>query len=134
MDEIDVILRTFNDLKPAVNCIDALYRYTPEPFRLTIIDGSTDLTKDYVEQIAREKPNVQIIRTGDEIKEYNQVINLGFEHTQSEYVVQMTSTIAVEPDWLTPLVSLMKHLDNFLHYIHFLLILILAESMFLQLE
>jgi len=112
MDKIDIILRTFNDLKPTVNCIDALYRYTPEPFRLTIIDGSSDLTKDYVDQLAKDKPDVQIIKTGDEIKEYNQAINLGFEHTQSEFVVQMTSTIVVEPDWLTPLVSLMKHVDD----------------------
>lgn len=99
-DEIDVILTTHNHLELTIRCVEALYQYTPNPFRLTIIDDSTDLTPDYFKTLASQYPNVQYIRPDILLKSGNQIINIGLRNTRNELVVNINNSVQVEPDWL----------------------------------
>ncbi len=108
---IDIILRTCNSLGRTIACIDSIYEFTKQ-FNLTVIDGSTDLTPQYLAEFAKKHDNFKVIHPEPDVKCFNEAINLGLKNTTSEFVVGMANTIVVEPDWLQPMVALMKQMPD----------------------
>ena len=106
-DVLDVILLTHNALDNTKRCVTALYQNTQTPFKLTVIDDSTDETPDYFAELATEKGNVNYVRPAEAIKSANQVINIGVKLTQSDPFVFLTNSTFVEPDWLPNAMKLM---------------------------
>jgi len=97
---IDIILLTHNRLDQTMRCLDALYEYTNIPFKITVIDDSTDgLTPTFFRRFAKEKGNVNYMRPG-KVTCGNQAINIGVRNTRSEIVVFITQSTFVEPQWL----------------------------------
>jgi len=95
---IDIILLTHNRLENTIQCLDALYQNTTVPFKLTVIDDSTDLTPEYFVRLKRD--NINYVRPDVVIKSGNQAINIGVKLTQSDPLVFLTNSTFVEPDWL----------------------------------
>lgn len=100
MEAIDIILITHNKLGNTIQCLDALYQNTPIPFKLTIIDDSTDLTPEYIGKLALEKGNINFVRPEVKLLSGNQTINIALKLTQSDPVIFLCNSTFVEPDWL----------------------------------
>ena len=99
--ELDIIITTHNHIELTIRAIDALYRYTSDkPFRLTVVDDSTDETPIYLKRLAREKENVQLIRASGEIRGSHHLYNMGFEKTNLPIIAVMGNSTTVEPNWL----------------------------------
>ncbi|MFW9991920.1 MAG: glycosyltransferase family 2 protein [Candidatus Odinarchaeota archaeon] len=96
---MDVILTTHNNLELTIECLKALYSFTTAPFNLVIIDDSTDLTPQYLEQFAKEHGNVKIVYPGEKWTGGNTGWRIGLENSSDPIVVTMTNSSRVEPGW-----------------------------------
>jgi len=101
---IDIILLTHNKLENTRRCVEALCLNTSVPFKLTVIDDSTDLTPLYFQGM----DNVNYVRLDVEIKSCNQVINIGMKLTQSDPFIFLCNSTFVEKRWLMGVLPLMK--------------------------
>ncbi len=111
MDKVtDIILMSHNNLPRTMSSIEAIYANTNIPFRVTVVDDSTDLTEEYFKRNPRE--NLVYLRPKVELTDGNQIFNIGFENTESEFVVGMTSSVDVEINWLLPLIRLMEQAED----------------------
>ncbi len=106
---IDIILLTHNELENTKRCVDALYQNTSVPFKLTVIDDSTDETPKYIMELAHKKGNIKYTRPNIFIKSANQVVNLGVKMTQSDPFVFLINSAFVSPNWLTIPLYLMEY-------------------------
>ncbi len=97
---IDIILTTHNNMTSTTRCMDALYKNTCIPFRVTVIDDSMDETPIYFARLAKEHGNINYVRPEEKILCGNQTVNIGLSLTKSDPVVSMTCTTFVEPEWL----------------------------------
>jgi len=108
-DEIDIILITHNNLGSTITCIDSIYENTKDiPFRLTVIDDSTDLTPTWLWQFHSQHDNLNAIFPKEKITHGNQAWNIGLKNTTNEFVVLMTNSVTVEPYWLDFALDYMK--------------------------
>lgn len=99
--ELDIILATHNNLGMTIWCIEHLYTNTSIPFKLTVIDDSTDLTPTWLHWWrAQGHENFNVVRPEEKITSGNQLINIGLKNTDSEYVVFLTNSTLVQPQWL----------------------------------
>ncbi len=105
---VDIILLTHNHLENTTRCIEALYRNTREPFRLTVIDDSVDETEAYFRRLAKEDDNINYIRPENGVHDAAEAILIGLELTQSDPVIFLCNSTFVEPEWLTMAFKLMK--------------------------
>lgn len=109
MDEIlDVILITHNRLDQTIRCLDALYEHTKVPFKLTVIDDSTDLTEEWFKLKAIEKGNINYIRPEEKIKCAGHAINIGLKHTTSEIILFLTASTYVQREYLPVALGVMN--------------------------
>jgi len=100
-EQVDIILGTHNHIELTAPCVVALYEYTEIPFRLTVVDDSTDgVTPIYFEKLQEKKGNIKYIRPRKKITSTNMVINIGLKNTDSEFVVFLGNSTIVEPKWL----------------------------------
>ncbi len=106
---IDIILLTHNKLDNTTRCIEALYANTQVPFKLTVIDDSTDLTPSYFEWLNKERGNVNYVRPDVFIRNANQAVNIGISLTQSDPFIFLCNSSFVEPDWLITALQIMQH-------------------------
>ncbi len=106
---VDIILRTFNHLDRTAATLSSLYEFT-QNFNLVIVDNSDDLTEQYIKSLGKD--NITYIRPDPPATCFNQVLNIGLKNSRSEFVIGMANTIVVEPDWLQPLVALLKQFPD----------------------
>lgn len=96
-DIIDIILPVHNHLDLTARCIEALYKNTITPFRLTVVDDvSEDLTSEYIKSLPYD---IQYVRQPEKVLKGNQNIRLGLENTTSEIVGFLANSTVVEPGW-----------------------------------
>lgn len=109
MDEVlDVILLTHNRLDQTIKCLDALYEFTNVPFKLTVIDDSTDLTPTWFFRFKTEHDNLNYIRPEETIKCAGHAINIALRNTTSEIVMFLTASTYVQPDYLNQALRVME--------------------------
>ena len=105
MNEIDIILLTHNKLENTIRCVEALYQNAGVPFKLTVIDDSTDgLTPLYFQHLK----NVNYVRPDVKIKSANQVLNIGLKLTQSDPFMFLGNSTFIEPEALPTALDFMK--------------------------
>ena len=112
---IDVFLTTHNHVDLTIRCLYALYAFTRKPFRLTIIDDSTDETVSYLERFVKEHDNVQVIRPEEQIMSFWQALNYALEKTDCPIICVMVNSVTVEPNWLDAaynIITLICHEKN----------------------
>ncbi len=101
---IDILLLTHNKLRNTLQCLESLYQNTSQPFRLIVVDDSTDLTPTYFYgQFHNEYPGRELkyLRPEKPFISGNQALNFAMPHVESEYFIWLTNSTFVEPDWLT---------------------------------
>lgn len=106
--KLDIILATHNHLDLTIRAIDALYAYTNAPFRLIVVDDSTDLTATYLFKLGGEKDNLKLIHSDVPYTHHNQIIQTGLDHAESDIVGYLGNSTRVEPNWLDVALPLMK--------------------------
>ncbi len=107
-EPIDIVLITHNHLELTITCIKALYEHTNIPFRLIIVDDSTDLTPQYCRQLAKEKGNIVYTRQRKPLLNSNRKFNIGIKKVTSDYFVVIGNSMTVEPYWLEGALELME--------------------------
>ncbi len=109
MYEFDVFLITHNHLELTINCVEALYKNTDDsPFRLTVLDDSTDLTPEYFKRLSKEKDNIQYLNPGRPFKNVDEMYNLGLANTDCPFVVVLNNSGMVERGWIGSALAIMK--------------------------
>src|SRR3990167_10054156 len=98
--ELEIIYATHNHLWMTAWSLQWLYAYTALPFKLVVVDDSTDLTPTYIHRLKAEKGNVTMFRPKQPFTSANQVINVGLKHTEGEIVCFMANSIVVQPNWV----------------------------------
>lgn len=107
--QLDILLTTHNHLNLTINCIEAIYRYTNIPFRLTVIDDSTDETPHYLYRIAEEKGNIQVLIPDFELTSVHLSWNYALDRTDCDIVCCMVNSVVVEPHWLDAAYEIIKN-------------------------
>ncbi len=106
--DFDVLLQTHNNLRLTIGCIEALYKNTHLDFRLIVVDDSTDLTPEYMERLKKEHTNLEYIRPAKPFKSPAEVFAAGLECCKTDYIIFLTNSVTVEPNWLDIAFPLMK--------------------------
>lgn len=97
--ELDILVPTHNHLELTIQCIDAIYRYTSNPFHLIVMDDSTDLTPAYFESFSKEHPNLTYYHADPPFTSANQRENIGLSLCKTPYVALIVNSLTVEPEW-----------------------------------
>lgn len=108
-EKLDVILLTHNHLEQTIECVDALYNFVHVPFKLTVIDDSTDLTPQFFKMFQAGHPDINYVRPTEIIKCGNQAINIGMKHTTSEVVLFITQSTTVTRSFLVTGLSIISN-------------------------
>jgi GT2 family glycosyltransferase len=101
---------THNKLENTTQCMVSLYENTPEPFRLIVVDDSTDVTPQYFEWLAKQPGhnNIVYLRPDFHIKSSSQVVNWAMQYVESDYFVFLCNSTFVEPGWLPTALDIMN--------------------------
>ncbi len=108
MPEVDLFLLSHNNVGLLNRCLESIYRWTQIPFNLIILDDSTDLTVDFIELFMKAHDNCRVLRPKENVYCANELWQLGIENTESPFIVLMTNSCEVEPNWLDHMLNLMK--------------------------
>ena len=99
--KIDIILLTYDNVDDTDNCLDHLYSFTTEDFRLIVLDNnSTDGTVEYLKEFEKREDNV-ILHLSD--KNFGCVSGRNFAYGlsgDSEYVCFLDNDQFVGGGWL----------------------------------
>ncbi len=106
----DVIVTSHNNLPLTSRCLTTLYANTSAQFHCTVVDDSTDLTPQWVEQFAKEKGNVTYLgNQGKTFKNSNHIWREALDHVTNPIVVFLTNSAYVEPEWEVYPLDIMKN-------------------------
>jgi len=113
LQPLDVIVPTHNKLELTINCVNALYANTAAPWRLIVVDDSTDgLTPLYFERLHKERKNVTFIHSDEPFKSGNQFFNIALEHVKSPFVATVMNSITVDAEWEIVALQLLQDNDK----------------------
>ncbi|MDH3883092.1 MAG: glycosyltransferase, partial [Desulfobacterales bacterium] len=103
-----IVILTCNQIEYTKKCIDSIYKQTPEPFELILVDnGSTDGTVQYLEsEIAdrNEAIRVKIIKNKKN-KGFAAGNNQGIAIAKGDYILLMNNDVVVTPGWLGRMIA-----------------------------
>ncbi len=100
--EVTIIITTWNSLEYLKLCLEALEKYTKQPYEIIILDnGSADGTKEYVSELSdvcylRSERNLGTIRA---LKRAERFI-------KTKFVVLLDSDSIVSPNWLNTFLTI----------------------------
>lgn len=109
--KVSIIVLTYNNLELNKKCIQSILDKTAYPlYELIVVDNaSTDGTREYLEELQKQKvPKVKVI-LNDENKGFAGGNNVGIRAAEGDYVLLLNNDTIVTRGWIT---SLAKHLEN----------------------
>ena len=111
--DISIIIPVFNKLEYTKQCLDALYKVTPNHlFELIIVNNaSTDGTKEFLNEFAKTYPNVKVIHNQENLvfaKAYNQ----GARAAKGKYLVFLNNDTIPLKDWLEEMLKIIETEKN----------------------
>jgi len=104
--KISIIIVTYNNLVLTTNCLNSIFCFSHYPnLEIIVIDNhSTDGTKDYLKQLAKENSQIHII-VNDQNRGFAAANNQGIKIAQGEYIVFLNNDTIVTPDWLEYMIN-----------------------------
>ncbi|UCD38572.1 MAG: glycosyltransferase [Fidelibacterota bacterium] len=100
-----IIMLTFNALEYTKQCIDSIRRHTAYPHEIIFVDnGSTDGTKDYLQQLVASESNYQLLDNESNLG-FSAGNNQGVREAKGEYVLLLNNDVLVSEGWLESLVA-----------------------------
>lgn len=102
----DIIIPIWNQLEFTRVCMDNLIKNTHYPYRLILIDNSSDLsTKRYLESLKDNKKfEVELIRNEENLG-FIKAVNQGLKLSSAPYVCMMNNDTIPAPGWLERMVD-----------------------------
>lgn len=102
--ELSVIIPTLNEgenIAPLVRALsNALVSYD---YELIFVDDSTDNTPYIIEDLAKENPDLRLLRPEQAEKSLTAACMLGFQHAQGEYVCTIDADLQHPPELIPAL-------------------------------
>ncbi len=101
----DIVICVHNALSDLRQCLESVFRNTPAPFHLIIInDGSDAQTSSYLRELAGIQNEIELI---EHIRPegYTKSANQGLKTSRTEFVVLMNSDVIVPEFWLNRLMK-----------------------------
>ena len=102
----DIIIPIWNQRKITEDCIASIVRNTVYPYRLILIDNSSDdETRRYLEAVRDKKPlDVTLIRNPENLG-FVKAVNQGLKVSSSPYVCVFNNDTVTSPGWLEEMVE-----------------------------
>ncbi|MEG6504016.1 glycosyltransferase family protein [Nitratidesulfovibrio sp. 1201_IL3209] len=98
-----IIIPVFNQMHFTVTCLDVLFRNTPEPCEIIVVDnGSTDETPRLLEGYAGR---IRVIRN-ERNEGFARACNAGAAAATAPYLLFLNNDTEVQPGWLPPLLAM----------------------------
>lgn len=109
---VSIITPTYNADQYISKCLESIINQTYQNFELIIInDGSSDNTKQIIEEFKKEHENYRIIIINQENKGNPTAVNRGIDQASGEFLTFIDSDDYVEPDHLEVLVKNIEGVD-----------------------
>lgn len=100
----DIIVPIHNSLSCVQNCLYSLKSWTTVPYRLCLMDDSSDsVTASLLQLEARDNPQITLHRNSENLG-FLSSANLGMKLGASPYLVLLNSDVIVTPGWLKRLI------------------------------
>jgi len=97
---VDIIVPVYGNLQVLKPCIEAVFRRTYWPFRLTIVDDASDSeTQAWIKDISEKNPAIQYLQNNRN-RGFAATVNRGIRATSNGYVCVLNSDVLVTPQWL----------------------------------
>ncbi|MGE5579071.1 MAG: glycosyltransferase [Bacillota bacterium] len=96
-----IVIVTLNAFEFASKCIDSIFQNSDtEPFELIVVDnGSTDNTWPFLEDLARKRKGVRVLRNPNNMG-FSYAANQGIFLSKGEFIVMLHSDTLVTKGWL----------------------------------
>jgi len=102
---VSIVVVNYNGLDTLPACLHSLAAQTYPATELLLIDnGSTDGS---LELVRREFPQARIVANSENLG-YSGAINRAAAQSRGAYITVLNMDVAVEPDWLEPLVAFLE--------------------------
>lgn len=107
MPLVSIVIPTYNRMHRLEECLHALIHQTYPYLEIIIVDdGSTDATRDYVEEFQHKHPGVPLRIVGHETNcGISAARNTGIMQSAGEYIAFTDSDAIVNRDWVEQLTS-----------------------------
>jgi GT2 family glycosyltransferase len=105
-----IVIPVFNQCPFTRKCLEVLARNTPAstPFEVLIVDnGSTDDTQAFLTEAVKSYPWLRVWTSPKNLG-FAAGCNQGAREARGEYVVFLNNDTEVHPDWLEPLVKVLR--------------------------
>lgn len=100
-----IVIPCRNGVEVTRQCITSIFRNTPEPFELILVDnGSNDATPSYFAELAAKHRNVHVIRNAQNTG-FAFASNQGAAQARGKQVLFLNNDVVVPPGWLRPMIS-----------------------------
>jgi GT2 family glycosyltransferase len=100
---VSIIVPAFNQLEYCEQCVAAIQRNTPAPYKLVLIDnGSTDGVGEFFDAV----PCATVVHTGENLG-FAGGVNRGLEHAEG-HVVLLNSDALVATGWLDRMLTVLQ--------------------------
>ena len=97
MPKISIIMPSLNVKKYITQCIESVLVQTLEDYEVICIDaGSTDGTKEMIEQYASKDNRIKLIKC--EVKSYGYQVNMGIELAKGDYIAILETDDYIDGD------------------------------------
>ena len=110
LPKISIIILTFNNLNYTKDCVDSVLHQSYYPnLEIIIVDNnSTDGTRAYLQHIASENPEIQVIINHENIG-FAAGNNVGLAAATGDYLVILNNDTVVSKGWL---LTMLRHFQN----------------------
>ena len=111
-ESVDIIICVHNAYEDVKRCIESVFKFTMEPFRVILIDdGSGGQTKNYLASLPAKHPDIKLFRN-EYASGYTRAANKGLRFSDAEYCVLLNSDTIVTKDWLDKMIKCQKSGDS----------------------
>ncbi|MFA6078191.1 MAG: glycosyltransferase family 2 protein [Candidatus Omnitrophota bacterium] len=102
----DIIIPIWNQPDYTRDCIEAIIRNTPTPYKLILVDNaSDDETRSYLQGLKnRSSLNVEVIRNEENLG-FVRAVNQGMSSSRSPYVAILNNDTIPAPGWLERMID-----------------------------
>ena len=103
---VDVVICVHDALEDLQRCLASVLHAGDYPHRLILVDdGSSDETRAFLSDFARQAPGVELVHRSGPAHGYTLAANAGLRASSSDYVILLNSDTIVGGDWIRRLLA-----------------------------
>jgi succinoglycan biosynthesis protein ExoA len=109
---VSIIVPVYNEAAYIKQCLESILRneYPRDRFEILVIDGgSTDGTHEIIEQMAKQYPQIIILKNYKRIQSV--AMNIGIRNSRGEIIIRMDAHTLYAPDYIPRCVELLETTD-----------------------